>query len=201
MRPIALALGLWLAVRIPVTHAAPLPAPVDAEPLLARLVQAAQRGGPAADAAAFELGQLRYARGEYVQAAEAYGRAAAARGGAVRGAAVYHRALAELAAGRAALAERSFAEASRLDASHRALARLGAAFAMEAQSRFPSALDAYARLLSEDAGEAGPAALERFAELAARQHRDAEARSARENLRRRWPRSFEAARMAGEALR
>lgn len=201
MRPIALALGLWLAVSMSVAHAAAPPAPVDAEPLLARLSQAAQRGGTGADAAAFELGQLRYARGEYVQAAEAYGRAASGRAGAGRGAAVYHRALAELAAGRATLAERSFAEASRLDASHRALARLGGAFAMEAQGRFANAFDAYARLLSEESGEAGPAALERYASLATRLHREDAARTARENLRRRWPRSFEAARLAGEALR
>jgi hypothetical protein len=78
----------------------------------------------------------------------------------------------------------------------RALAQLGLAqsFALSGEpAREKSVLD---RLLEVPAGEAEPAALARSIELLDRLHRTGDADAARERLRRRWPKSFEAARMS-----
>jgi tetratricopeptide (TPR) repeat protein len=163
---------------------------------VARLAEREARSAPAAAAAAaFERGQLHYARGEYEQAAEAFARVARRREGSGRGDARWHEGLARLALRQPDAAERAFTEAVRLSPERRALARLGRAYARELAGRPEAAAAELAQLLAEAPGEAGPPALERLAALSDRLKRPAEAARAREALRQRWPRSVEAARL------
>jgi tetratricopeptide (TPR) repeat protein len=183
-------------------HAVPpiwgqLPANLPADSMVGALRTLEARGPrPAAASAAYGLGQLHHARGEYRLAADAFGRAAARLAGADRADARYRQGLAWLGAREPGRARAAFEEVASSSRPLRAFAQLGLsqAYALAGEpAREKSMLD---RLLESAAGEAEPAALERHAALSERVHRDAEAKAARDRLRRRWPRSFEAARVS-----
>ena len=175
----------------------PQVASVPADSLVPALKTIEARGPrPVSASAAYALGQLHHARGEYRLAAEAFGRAAARLSGADRADARYRQGVAWLGAQEAGRARASFEEVAAASRALRALAQLGLAqsFALSGEpAREKSVLD---RLLQEPAGEAEPAALARSIELSERLHRTSDAEAARERLRRRWPRSFEAARVS-----
>lgn len=174
-----------------------LPATLPADSCLVRLrawESAPPRGLEPADAA-LALGELHYARGEYRQAREAFGRAFARSAAAGRGEARYWVGLSSLALAEGPAAREAFADAAAGAPSRRALAQLGAAQAWELERRPERALDALHALLAGDPGEAGPAALERQAGLAEQFHRNDEAKRARARLARDYPRSLEAARL------
>ncbi len=155
------------------------------------------RGGPGVrpGEAAFALGQLHYARGEYRQAADAYLRASARLGGADRIEARYAYALSALALGNAPAARTAFGEVAAGDGPRRPLALLGMAQCWEAENRPEKAWDVLRGLVATAPGEAGPAALERLVALAGRLHRDADGAAARSRLVREYPASIETARL------
>lgn len=159
------------------------------------------RGGPNVrpGEAAYALAQFRYARGEYAAAEAAFGRASARLDGVGRAAARYGFALAALAQGHPTAARVAFEDVARGPAPTRAPAQLGVAQCWEAEGHPEKAFDTLRALLAGDPGESGPCALERYAALATRFHRDAEAVAARARLAREYPRSLEAARLAGAA--
>jgi tetratricopeptide (TPR) repeat protein len=159
---------------------------------LARL-EAARRGSDAAEAA-LTLGRLHYARGEYRQAADAFVRATPRLDPARRGEAQYWSGLAWLGAGAVDQARVVFEEAARSDSPRPPEALLGVALCWEAARRPERALETLQTLLAGEPGEAGPAALERVATLAARLDRPELARRARERLAKDYPRSIEAVR-------
>jgi tetratricopeptide (TPR) repeat protein len=161
-------------------------------PALTRF-EATHRGREAQEAA-FALGQLRYARGEYRQAALAFGRATPRLPGPERAEPRYWAGLAWLGAGDAVQARAAFEEAARSGSQHRAEALLGVARCWEVASRPDRALEALTTLLAGDPGEAGPAALEATAALADRMGRSELARRSRERLLSTYPRSVEAVR-------
>jgi tetratricopeptide (TPR) repeat protein len=163
---------------------------------LRRLEARAPRDREAADAA-FTLGQLHYARGEYRQAAEAYTRAVARLAPSRQGPARYWAGLAWLGAGEPAQARAALEEVARTDASLRARARFAAALAWESDRRPERALDELVRLADEGARDATPAALERIAILGERVGRGDLAARARTRLLRDWPSSLEASRLRG----
>ena len=150
--------------------------------------------------AGYALGQFYYARGEYAVAAGAYSRAATRLEGEERAAARYGWALAMFALGRASAAREAFDEVSQSNGPARSLAMLGAAQCWEAEGHPEKAFDILQRLLATEAGEATPAALERFAALSSLMHREREAGEARRRLVRAYPRSIEAARALGAPL-
>jgi tetratricopeptide (TPR) repeat protein len=154
---------------------------------------------PLAGAAAYALGQFHQARGEYRAAAEAFGRAAARLAGEERGEARHGQGLALLATGEAGRARAAFEEAITLSPALRPLSQWGLARALALAGETTREFDLLARLLAGPAHEAEPAALERYAALCDRLGRAAEAASARDRLLRRWPRSFEAARLGRPA--
>lgn len=156
-------------------------------------LEATRRGSEAGDVA-FTLGQLHYARGEYRQAAAAFARATARNDLARRGEAQYSTGLAWLGAGEVGQARVAFEEAARAGSTRRPEAQLGAALCWEAARRPERALEMLQTLLAGAPGEAGPAALERVATLAARLERPELARRARERLAKDYPRSIEAVR-------
>jgi tetratricopeptide (TPR) repeat protein len=172
-----------------------LPPSLPADSMVASLRGLEIRGPRAlAASAAYGLGQLHHARGEYRLAAEAFGRAAARLSGQDRADARYRQGVAWLGAQEPGRARASFEEAASSSQALRAFAQLGLAqaYALAGEpAREKTVLD---RLIAGPAGEAEPAALERYAVLSDRLHREGDAQSARERLRRRWPRSFEAAR-------
>jgi Tfp pilus assembly protein PilF len=157
-----------------------------------------ETGGPRSTsaAAAFTLGQFHHARGEYRAAAEAFGRAAARLQGYDRAEARYRAGLAWLGAEDGGRARAAFEEVSTLSQPLRPLAQLGLAQSLALTGEGAREMDVLKRLLEGPAGEAEPAALERYAVLCDRAHRVADAVAARDRLQRRWPRSLEAARMA-----
>jgi len=174
-----------------------LPAGLPADSCLVRLrawESSPPRGLEAADVS-LALGELHYARGEYRQAREAFGRAFARATDGVRAEARYWAGLSSLALAEGPAAREAFADAAAGAPSRRALSQLGTAQAWELERRPEKALDALHALLGGDPGEAGPAALERLAALAEQFHRNDEARRARTRLAREYPRSLEAARL------
>jgi len=200
MRPLYLLVLLTVALSgpafalEPVWDRIPPGTPADSlEPVL----RALEARGPRLQvaAAAFALGQFHHARGEYRPAAEAFGRAAARLSGYDRAEARYRQGLALLGAGEAGRARAAFEEVSALSQPLRPFAQLGLAQAFALSGEAAREYDVLRRLLDGPAGEAEPAALERYAQICDRLRRPAEAESARERLLRRWPRSFEAARL------
>jgi tetratricopeptide (TPR) repeat protein len=178
----------------PVWDQLPPGLPADSlAPALSSLETRAAR--PVAAAAAFALGQFHHARGEFRAAAGAFGRAAARLSGQDRAEARHGQGLACLGAGEPRRARAAFEEAMSLSARLRPLAQLGLARAFALTGETPREFDVLSRLLHGPAGEAEPAALERFAALCDALGRADEAASARDRLLRRWPRSFEAARL------
>jgi tetratricopeptide (TPR) repeat protein len=157
--------------------------------------EAGRRGSDAAEAAS-TLGLLHYARGEYRQAAAGFARATARADPARRGEAQYWTGLAWLGAGEVGQARVAFEEAARSVSPRRPEAQLGVALCREAAREPERALEMLQTLLGGEAGEAGPAALERIAGLAARFDRPELARRARERLSKDYPRSIEAVRAA-----
>jgi tetratricopeptide (TPR) repeat protein len=192
-------LVLWLLAVLAAPPASPsarellesLPADSLAAPL--RRFEAAHHGGMAAEAA-LTLGQLHYARGEYRQAAETFGRAAARFDPSRKAEARYWAGLAWLGAGDPSRARSSFEEAARGESPQSAGARLGVAFCWELAQRPERALETLQTLLANDPDEAGPAALEHLAALATRLGRPELARRARERLVHDYPSSIEAVR-------
>lgn len=174
-----------------------LPRSLSADSCLLRLRAwevAPARGVTIADAA-LALGELHYARGEYRQARDAFGRASARGPEGERGEARYWMGLCSLALGEGATARKAFADAAREAPARRALAELGTAQAWDVERRPDRSLEVLQALLAGDPGEAGPAALEREAALAEQLHRPDEAREARRRLAREYPRSLEATRL------
>jgi tetratricopeptide (TPR) repeat protein len=178
-----------------------LPRGVAADSIGRILLRWEARGGPGVSGgeAGFARGQFHYARGEYELAAAAYLRAASRLPGAERLSARYGWALATLALGRAGAARPAFDEVAQSAAPEQALALLGSAECWEAEGEPQRAFTELAELLALPPSEAGPAALERTAALAARMHREGDAAAALGRLRREYPRSLEAARAGGAA--
>lgn len=143
--------------------------------------------------AAWLLGQLHFARGEYRQACDAFGRAGAKLEPERKAAARYWAGLSWLGMKQPDPARAALEEVAQSDPGLYPLAQLGVALAWELSDRPEQALQALEALLSRDPGEAGPAALERQAALADRLERRELARRARQRLRRQYPKSIEAA--------
>ncbi len=143
--------------------------------------------------AAFLLGQLHYARGEYRPAAQAFLRAAARTDPARKPEARYWAGLSWLALREAAQSRALLEEVAAASGPRRADALLGVALAWEIAGRADRAYDVLEDLLEGVPGEAGPAALARRAALAAALHDADAARRARERLLRDYPGSLEAA--------
>lgn len=210
MRPLTLAILASLALvslAPPATAGAgaawkQLPPGLPADSCMLRL--RAWEGAPpapltAADAA-MALGQMHYARGEYRQAGEAFLRAASRSTGEAHAEARYWTGIAALATGNAGEARAAFGDALEGGTpAQRPLAQLGLAQAWDLERRPEKAFDVLHQLLAADPGEAGPAALERYATLAEQFHRTDEARKARQRLAREYPASVEAARLAAAA--
>src|SRR5262245_5220972 len=197
MLPIATLLSL-LAASAPVPVSAPLQALLEARPadsLVAPLkkFELEHARGSEAGEAAYVLGQLHFARGEYRQAGDAFGRAAAQLEPGRQAAARYWSGLCCLALKQPEQARAVLEEVAKSDAELRARAMLGVALAWEMSDKPEAALQALESVLSRSPGEAGPAALERQAALAERLKRVDLARRARERLRREYPRSIDAA--------
>ena len=159
---------------------------------LARL-EATGRGDDAAEAA-LTLGRLHYARGEYRQAAAEFVRATQRSDPARRAEAHYWTGLAWLGAGELGQARTALEQAARNDSPRRPEAQLGVALCWEAARQPERALETLQILLAGEPGEAGPAALEHVAALAAQLQRPELARRARERLAKDYPRSIEAVR-------
>ena len=197
MSPLALPLAVLLAAAPASTPLEQLLGSRPADSLVAPLerLESARRG-PGAASAALRLGQLRYARGEYRQAAAAFARATAAMPAELRHDPRYWTGLAWLGAGETARAREAFEQAARGPSRVRELALLGLALSWEAERRPERALDGLQALLAADPGEAGPAALEHTRSLALQLGRPEVARRAAERLERDNPRSVEAVRAA-----
>ena len=146
--------------------------------------------------AAYLLGQFHFARGEYRQACDAFGRAAARLEPGRKPMARYGAGLAWLALKQPDQARAALEEVVQSSAPLRSRALLGVALAWELSERPERALQALQSVLAGAPGEAGPAALELVIALAERLERPDVARRARERLRRDYPRSIEAARIA-----
>ena len=151
--------------------------------------------------AAFTLGQFHHARGEYRQAAEAFGRAAARLAGHDRSDARYRQGLSWLGGGDGGRARAAFEAVSAESQPLRQLAQLGLAQALALTGEPARELDVLKHLLDGPAGEAEPAALELYALLCDRAHQTEAAIAARDRLWRRWPRSLEAARLGELSVR
>ena len=201
MNPVTAAsvmLAAFLALGPPGVSAAPHElsrTTVPADSLALRLVRAeAQASGPrAAGEAALLVGRLHYARGEYRNAADAFARAAARLDPARKPEALYWVGLSWLGQGSPGMARAALEEASSPGSPRRADALLGIAGAWEGEGRPDRAIAVLDQLLAGDPGEAGPAALERFARLADRLHRPGDAARARARLIASYPASMEAA--------
>ena len=167
--------------------------PADSLPQALQLIEA-DRTSPSASAdAALILGHLRFARAEYGPAATAFGRAAARLEPARKAEARYWAALSYLALGDPVKARASLEEVVRAGGVRRADAWVAIAQAWDLSDRPERAFEALGQALEPDAGEVGPAALERFASLSERMGHPDQARRARERLIETYPRSIEAA--------
>lgn len=154
---------------------------------------------PVAGAAAFELGGFHHVRGEYRAAAEAFGRAAARLQDYDHSLARYRQGLAWLGEGEAGRARAAFEEVAGNSRPLRAEALQGWAQTHALLGETAAEMEVLRRLLAGSAGEVEPAALARWAVLCELAGNTTEAASARDRIRRRWPRSLEAARLGGPA--
>jgi tetratricopeptide (TPR) repeat protein len=139
------------------------------------------------------LGQLHFARGEFREAAAAFGRAAARLDPAAKPEARYAQGLAFLGLGEPTQARAALEEVARTSALRRIDALLGVAQAWELDRRPERALETLEPLQDDALGESGATVLDRIGALAERFDRQDEARRARERLLRDYPRSIEAA--------
>ena len=188
---------LVAAPGVPISSAVQaLVASKPADSLIAPLRRYEQEHGEAIDSgeAAWLLGQLHFARGEYRQACAAFGRAGARLSPDSKPVARYWVGLSWLALKQPEQARAAFDEVAQTDARLRPGALLGTALAWELSERPEEALKAIEAVLARSPGEAGPAALERQIALAERLGRPDLARRAGARLRRDYPRSVEAAR-------
>jgi tetratricopeptide (TPR) repeat protein len=150
----------------------------------------------------FDSGQLHFARGEYRQAADAFGRAAARLDPAEKPRARYWTGLSWLGAGDGVQARSAFEDVVAAAAPELALARLGIARSWEMAGRPERALAALRELIvMSDPGEAGPTMLARFAVLSEAQGDTDAAHRARQRLLRDYPASMEAASERLEMMR
>ncbi len=145
--------------------------------------------------AAFLLGQLHYARGEYRRAAEAFSRAAARLDPARKPEARYWAAMSWLALGDHAQARATFEELVGESVPRRTDALFGTAVAWERARRPERAYPILEPLSREGRGEAIPAVLEYTMRLAERFQQAGVAQMSRERLTQEYPRSIEAARV------
>jgi tetratricopeptide (TPR) repeat protein len=159
---------------------------------LRRLELSRTRPADAAEAA-MTLGRLHYARGEFREAATAFGRAAARLDPARKSEARYWTGLAWLGLGEPMQARAALEDVASGDSPRRREALLGLAQAWELAERPERAFDVLTGLVDEPLEEFGAATLERYAVLAERLGRSETARAARERLLRDYPRSIEAA--------
>jgi len=167
--------------------------PADSLPAALRRVEASSRTPAQGARAVLVLGQLHYARGEFREAAAAFGRAAARLAPGEKPRARYAQGLAFLGLGETTQARAALDEVARTSPTLRNDALLATAQAWELAGRPERALETLEPLLGEPLGETGPAILERLGALAERANRQDEARRARERLLRDYPRSIEAA--------
>ena len=144
--------------------------------------------------AAFLLGQLHYARGEYRRAAEAFSRAAARLDPARKSDARYWAALSWLALGDHGQARATFEELVGPEAPRRNDALFGTAVAWERARRPERAYPILEPLSISARGETTPAVLEYTMRHAQRFQQPGVAQRARERLLSVYPRSIEAAR-------
>lgn len=156
----------------------------------------ARRTGPLAGEASMILGELHFARGEYRPAEEAFGRSAARLGPERKPEARYWQGLCWLALGDPAQARALLEEVAHGAGARRADALLGVAQTWALAGRADREAEVLERLVAGDPGEAGPAALERLANMAQRQGSVDDSRRWAARLRRDFPGSVEAARMA-----
>lgn len=162
-------------------------------PVLRRFELRQTRAADAAGAA-FTLGQLHYARGEYRLAGDAFARAAARLEPAQKPEARYWAGLCRLALREPAPARAMLEEVADAGGPRATEARLAVALAWELAGRDEAAAEALERVLAAGPGEVTPAALERLAAAAERLGRGDEARRVLARLKREWPASVEAAR-------
>jgi tetratricopeptide (TPR) repeat protein len=171
---------MWLTAAAPgASHSAPG----------VRASSATREIGPADE---FDAGQMHFARGEYRQAADAFARAGARLDPARKPGARYWSGLSWLGANDAEQARSAFEDVIASSPALRSLATLGLAQSWELAGREDRALDVLSGLLVSGSGEAMPAALARFAEMAGAMGRAQDAKRAGERLQRDWPASMEA---------
>jgi tetratricopeptide (TPR) repeat protein len=191
----------WLAVASG-AHAAAAPAR-DLNAMLARVPADSLAGplrafesqatGAEAARAAMTLGRLQLSRGEYREAADAFGRAAARLDPANKPEARYWVGIAWLGAGQPAQARSVLEEMTREPSSWRAPALIALARTWELSRRPDRALEALDLAATEPEGAHTPALLERYAALQEAAGHPAVAERARERLIKDYPRSIEAA--------
>lgn len=143
--------------------------------------------------AVMTLGQLHYARGEFRDAAAAFGRAAARLAPGDKPLARYAQGLSFLGLGEPTQARAALEEVAHNSSALHDDALLGVAQAWELDQRPERALETLEPLLGQPLSESGASILERLGALAERANRPDEARRARERLLRDYPRSIEAA--------
>lgn len=149
---------------------------------------------PGADAA-FLLGQLHYARGEYRQAFESFARAAARYAPERKSEARYWQGLSALATRDAPQARSALEELAESNGPRGPEARFAVGIAWEQANRPDRAWEILEPLAGEPASEITPAALEQVVSLATASSDAASARKAADRLRREYPQSIEAMRL------
>jgi len=151
--------------------------------------------GPEGADAAFALGQLHYARGEYRQAFESFPRAAARYAPERKSEARYWQGLSALGMRDAPQARSALEELAEGNGPRSAEARFGVSIAWEQAGRPDRAREILEPLISGPPSEVTPAALEQLVSLATRQNDAATARRAADRLRHDYPQSVEAMRL------
>ena len=191
-----------LVAMAPVAHGAPPAArdlagtlsSVGADSLVVPLREIEARSpGPAAARVAMVLGRLHLSRGEYREAVDAFGRAAARLDPANKAEARYWMGIAWLGAGQPTQARSVLEEMTREPSAWRAPGLIALARTWELSRRPERALAALDEAAKEPAGEHTPALLERYAALQEAAGHPAVAERARERLIQEYPRSIEAA--------
>lgn len=182
----------------PAIAASELQALIDRTPpdsLLAPLERFERERGRTFEAgqAAFTLGQLHFARGEYRGAAESWVRAAARLDPARKAEARYWAGLAWMAVPDLDQARGQLEEVERVEGPRSGDARLALAAIATRRGRTDEARDLIERLLASHPGEAAPAALEQLAALDEAAGRSDLAARSRARLEKDYPESMEAA--------
>jgi tetratricopeptide (TPR) repeat protein len=145
--------------------------------------------------AAFTLGQLHYARGEYRQAADAFARAAARYSPDRKPEARYWQGLSALGVRDAAQARAALEDVGQSGSARAGDARFAVALAWEQAGHSDKAIDLLEAEAAGPPGETTPAVLEHLSRLADRIGHAETSRRAAERLRREYPLSDEAMRL------